>query len=137
MEGIARETIWAPWEPGFLAIILYAFMIFLLVGILLFLAGWLGEKRPVPEKSRPFESGIIPTGSARVLFPISFYLVAAFFLIFDVEGMFIVSWAIAVKALGWHGFLQITFFILILLVSLFYIWKKGGLEWGPARSSRR
>ena len=134
MEAIVRETIWSPWEPGLFAMVLYAFMIFLLVGILLFLATWLGEKRPFPEKSRPYESGIIPTGSARFLFPISFYLVAAFFLIFDVEGMYIFSWAIAVEALGWQGLLQITFFIAILLVGLVYIWKKGGLDWGPKTS---
>ena len=56
---------------------------------------------------------------------------AAFFLIFDVEAVYIFSWAIAAELLGWAGWLQISFFIIVLLISLFYLWKKGGLEWGP------
>jgi NADH-quinone oxidoreductase subunit A len=99
---------------------------------LLFLSAWLGEKRPDPEKRRPYECGIIPTGTARLRYPVPFYLVAVFFLIFDVEGAFIFSWAIAFELLGWRGWLQITFFIVVLLLGLFYIWRKGGLEWGPA-----
>jgi NADH-quinone oxidoreductase subunit A len=101
------------------------------VGVLLFLSSWLGEKKMEPEKLKPFESGIFPTGSARFPYPVPFYLVATFFLIFDVEAVYIFSWAIAVEPLGWPGWLQISFFIIVLLISLFYIWKKGGLEWGP------
>lgn len=139
MEAIAQETIWSPWKPGFLPLIVYAFMVLVLAGLLLFLAAWLGKKNPNPEKSRPFESGMIPTGSARTRYPIPFYLVAAFFLIFDVEAVFILSWAVAADPLGWEGWLQITFFIVILLISLFYLWEKGGLEWGPTapRGSNR
>jgi NADH-quinone oxidoreductase subunit A len=97
----------------------------------LFLASWLGEKKPNPEKLRPYECGIIPTDTARFPYPVAFYLIAAFFLIFDVEAAFIFSWAVAFHGLGWAGWLQICFFIIVLLISLFYIWKKGGLEWGP------
>ena len=131
MEPLAIERIWSPWEPGFLSLFVYALLIFVLVGVLLFLAGWLGEKRTNPEKQTPFECGILPTGGARFRYPVPFYLVAVFFLIFDVEAIYILSWAIAVESLGWSGWLQISFFIIVLLISLFYIWKKGGLEWGP------
>ncbi len=114
-------------------------MVFFLVAILLFISGWMGERKLDVEKLKPYESGITPTGSARFRYPIPFYLIAAFFLIFDVEAIYIFSWAIAADPLGWAGWLQITFFILVLLISLFYIWEKGGLEWGPAtpKSSNR
>jgi NADH-quinone oxidoreductase subunit A len=61
--------------------------------------------------------------------PVPFYLVAIFFLIFDVEAAFIFAWAIAFRELGWAGWLEISLFIIILMLSLFYIWKKGGLDW--------
>ena len=122
----------SPWEPGILALGVFSLMAAFLVIALLFIAGWLGEKKPNPEKLRPYECGIIPTGTARFRYPIAFYLIAAFFLIFDVEAAYIFSWAIAFDRLGWSGWLQISFFIVILLISLFYIWKKGGLEWGPS-----
>ena len=64
-------------------------------------------------------------------YPVPFYLVAIFFLLFDVEGAFIFSWAVAWEQLGWEGWLQISFFIILLLLGLAYIWNKGGLAWGP------
>ena len=119
------------WEPGAFSLIVYAIMVFLLMGVILFFTSWLGEKKKTIEKSRPYECGIIPTGSARLRYPVPFYLVAVFFLIFDLEGAFIFAWAIAYDELGWSGWLRISFFILWLLLGLFYLWKKGGLEWGP------
>ena len=116
-------------EWGILSLIIYASMVFALIGILLFLTSWLGEKKKNPEKERPYECGIIPTGSAWFRYPVPFYLVAAFFLIFDVEAAFIFSWAVAFDDLGWTGWLRITFFIVVLLLGLFYVWKKGGLDW--------
>lgn len=109
----------------------YTFMVLVLMGVILFLTAWLGEKKATPEKLRPYECGIIPTGPARLRYPVPFYLVATFFLIFDVEAAFIFTWGIAFRPLGWAGWLQISFFIMVLLVSLFYLWKKGGLDWGP------
>jgi NADH-quinone oxidoreductase subunit A len=109
-------------------------MILALVAALLFIASWLGEKKINPDKLRPYESGIIPTGSARLHYPIPFFLVAVFFLIFDVEGAYIFSWAISCDRLGWSGWLQISFFIIMLLLGLVYIWRKGGLDWGPTRT---
>ncbi len=131
MESLPDIKNLPPWEPGILALAMFAFMTLALVIALLLLSSWLGEKKPNPEKLRPYECGIIPTGTARFPYPVAFYLIAAFFLIFDVEAAYIFSWAIAFDRLGWSGWLQISFFIVILLISLFYIWKKGGLEWGP------
>ena len=121
----------SPWKPGPFSLGIYSVLVLGLVALLLFLAAWVGERKRNPEKARPFESGVIPTGAAMRPYPVPFYLIAAFFLIFDVEAVFIYSWAIAFDRLGWAGWLQITFFILVLLVSLIYLWKKGGFEWGP------
>jgi NADH-quinone oxidoreductase subunit A len=109
----------------------FSAMIFALIAFFLFISWWLGEKKPNPEKLRAYESGIIPTGTARLRYPVPFYLVAIFFLIFDVEGAYIFSWAVACRELGWSGWFQISFFIIMLILGLVYIWKKGGLEWGP------
>ena len=134
--AFSAELTASPWEPGLLSLLVYAFLVIGLVSILLFLAGWLGEKKKGPEKLRPFESGVIPTGTARFQYPVPFYLIATFFLIFDAEAIFIFSWAVAFHRLGWSGWLQISFFIIVLLISLLYIWKKGGLEWGPTVRKR-
>ena len=111
-------------------------MVCMVIGVLLFISGRVGEKKGGPEKLRAYESGIIPTGSARLRYPVPFFLVAIFFLIFDVEGAFIFTWAIAWEPLGWSGWLQITFFIAMLVLGLVYIWRKQGLQWGPERTGR-
>jgi NADH-quinone oxidoreductase subunit A len=131
MQAITSSGVLAPWEPGIFSLVIYVALILVFVASQLVLAIWLGEKKKTVEKLRPYESGIIPTGSARLHYPVPFYLVAIFFLIFDVEGAFIFAWAIAHGALGWSGWIQISFFIAVLLLGLFYIWRKGGLDWGP------
>jgi NADH-quinone oxidoreductase subunit A len=129
MQPISMSHAFSPWTPGVLSLVLYAGAVLVAIAVLLFLVAWLGEKKQRPEKQRPYECGIIPTGSAWFRYPVPFYLVATFFLIFDVEAAFIFSWAVAFDELGWTGWLRITFFIVVLLLSLFYIWKKGGLDW--------
>jgi NADH-quinone oxidoreductase subunit A len=127
----------SPWIPELLSYALFVFIVAGLLTLLLFLTGWLGEKKTGPEKNRPYECGIIPTGWARFRYPVPFYMVAVFFLIFDVEAAFVFSWALAMEDLSWRGWLQITYFIIVLLLSLFYIWSKGGLNWRPTAISRR
>jgi len=122
----------SPWVPGIFSLCVFAAMVVLLIAVLLLLSSWLGEKKAGTEKARAYESGIIPTGNARLRYPVPFFMVAIFFLIFDVEGAFIFTWAIAWEDLGWSGWLQITFFIAILILGLVYIWRKGGLDWGPS-----
>lgn len=120
----------AAWSPDVLSLAVYALLVGVLVALLLFLASWLGQRSPGGEKARPYECGVVPTGSARLRFPVPFYLVAVFFLLFDVEGAFIFAWGIAFERLGWQGWFQITFFIAVLILGLGYVWRKGGLEWG-------
>ena len=130
MQPISPATL-SPWAPGLLSLALYVAIVVGLLAILLVLTRWLGEQKTDPEKSRPYECGVIPTGGARFRYPVPFYLVAVFFLIFDVETALIFAWAVAIEDLSWLGWLQISFFIIILLVSLIYLWLKGGLDWRP------
>lgn len=119
----------SPLAPGSYNLVLYTILVLLCIALLLFLAGRLGERNQGTEKDRAYECGIIPKDSNRHPIPVPFYLIALFFLVFDIESAFIFSWAIALRTLGWLGWLQITFFIAVLLASLIYIWAKGGLEW--------
>ncbi len=111
---------------------LYTGMVVFLVLLLMFVAYRFGRKTQNKVKGQPFESGIEPTGQARLHEPVPFYLVAIFFTIFDVETLFIVSWAVAYDQLGWAGFAQMAVFIGVLFVALIYLWKVGALNWGPS-----
>ena len=126
----------SPWHPGIFSLVVYTLMVLAVVALLLFFSRWLGRRNPSAEKQRAYESGIIPTGPARLRYPVPFFMVAIFFLIFDVEGAFIFSWAVAARELGWTGWLQMGFFIFVLIAGLAYIWANGGLEWGPSRSKK-
>ncbi|GAB6905045.1 NADH-quinone oxidoreductase subunit A [Desulfosarcina cetonica] len=130
MQPVDMHGLLSPWQPGMFSLILYGVVVIGLTGVLLFLSHWLGDHRPDPEKLRVYESGIIPTGEARLRYPVPFFMVAIFFLLFDVEGAYIFSWAVAGRPLGWLGWFQIQYFILVLLAGLAYVWLKGGLEWG-------
>lgn len=136
MQPFAGEALLSPWTPGIFSLVFYTLVVLSIIAAILFMCSRLGEKKPTLEKLRPYECGIIPTGSARLKYPIPFYLIAIFFLIFDVEAAFIFSWAVACKNLGWAGWLQISYFIFVLLIGLVYIWKKGGLDWGPDSSKK-
>jgi NADH-quinone oxidoreductase subunit A len=131
VQPIDAHALLSPWQPGIFSLTLYAVVVIALSIALLFLSRWLGQALPNKEKLRVYESGIIPTGQARLRYPVPFFMVAIFLLIFDVEGAYIFSWAVASRPLGWTGWLQIEFFIGVLIAGLVYIWVKGGLEWGP------
>jgi NADH-quinone oxidoreductase subunit A len=136
MQPVSGSALLSPWTPGIFSLSLYTIIVLVIIAALLFICSWLGEKKQTPEKQRPYECGIIPTGTARLKYPIPFYLIAIFFLIFDVEAAFIFSWAVACENLGWAGWLQMSYFIFVLLIGLVYIWKKGGLDWGPESSEK-
>jgi len=122
--------------PEYFSLVVYTLATFLLIGGLLFAAWWLGVKTTNPAKEIPYESGMIPTGSARVPLFIPFYLLAIFFIVFDVEAAFIFTWAVVWDQLGLGGLLHISFFIIALILGLAWIWLRGGLEWGPSRTRR-
>jgi NADH-quinone oxidoreductase subunit A len=117
----------------------YTFIAVALIVGLLLAARYLGSGHDAMDKRIPYESGALPTGSARHASQVPFYLIAIFFIVFDVEGAFILTWATAWDVLGISGLVYITVFIVVLLLGLVWLWIKGGLEWGPSamRSGKR
>ena len=123
-------------HPSFYHLLIYTVIAVALIGVLLLAAWWLGAKRMSVGKDVPYESGVVPEGSARLAWPVPFYLVAIFFIIFDVEAAFIFAWAVAWEPLGLAGLVQITIFVVILAAGLAWLWIKGGLDWGPSASRK-
>ncbi len=120
----------------------WAFAVFLLgaiglCGLMLMGAFYLGGRARARAKNVPYESGIDPVGSARMRLSAKFYLVAMFFVIFDVEALYLYAWSISLRESGWVGFIEATIFVLMLLVGLVYLVRIGALDWAPARSNRR
>ena len=106
----------------------------LVIGLLVFMLAFsyiLGQRHKERATEVPYESGVSSTGTARIRFDIKFYLVAMFFVIFDVEAVFIFAWAIALREAGWMGYIEILIFIGVLLAALVYLWRLGALDWGP------
>src|SRR6266576_6546799 len=108
---------------------------FALISVLL--SSVLGPRRPSPEQSAPYECGMPPVGDARERQSVKFYLVAMIFLLFDIEVAFLYPWAMALRQLGWPGFVQVVLFMFLLLAGYVYVWRKGALDWGAdgSRSS--
>ena len=90
----------------------------------------LGPSKPSPEKSAPYECGMPAVGDARERQSVKFYLVAMIFLLFDIEVAFLYPWAMALRDLGWNGFVQVLLFMALLLAGYVYVWRKGALDWG-------
>ncbi len=88
-----------------------------------------GPKKPSVAKSMPYESGMNPYGEGTRRMPIRFYIIAVLFILFDIEVVFFLPWAITFRQLGWFGLVEMLIFIVILLVGYVYAWKKGALEW--------
>ncbi|NJC96345.1 MAG: NADH-quinone oxidoreductase subunit A [Anaerolineales bacterium] len=88
-----------------------------------------GPKKESAVKSMPYESGMTPYGEGTRRMPVRFYLVAVLFILFDIEVVFFLPWAITFRQLGLFGLIEMVIFIAILLVGYFYAWKKGALEW--------
>ncbi|AKC31990.1 NADH-quinone oxidoreductase subunit A [Candidatus Pantoea carbekii] len=102
--------------------------------IFMLIAGWLlGGRATGRYKNTPFESGIKSLGDTHIRFSAKFYLVAMFFVIFDVETLFLYAWAISIREIGWTGFFEGLIFILVLLASLVYLVRIGALNWTPVR----
>ena len=85
--------------------------------------------RPTSAKSAPYESGMIPLGDTRERFSVKFYMVAILFIVFDIETVFLIPWAVQFRQLGLFGYIEMLIFIAVLLVGFIYIWKKGALQW--------
>lgn len=90
---------------------------------------YVSPRRSTPQKDMPYESGMIPLGDTRSRFSVKFYMVAISFIVFDLETIFLIPWAVEARELGWGSFVAVMMFVVVLAVGLLYEWKKGGLEW--------
>lgn len=124
MDSLERtELLWP--------ILVYGAIVLSLVCVMLGLSFVLGQRHDERATGEPYEGGIVSAGSARLRFSSQFYLIAMLFVIFDVETIFIVSWAIAFDELGWYGYMGVLVFIILLFVVLIYEWRNGALDFGP------
>lgn len=120
---------------NFWPLVVYTILVGLLVMAMLSMSFVLGERHHDRATGSPYESGILSEGSARVRFSAKFYLIAMFFVIFDLEAVFLFAWAVAVRETGWAGYAEALLFILVLLATLAYLWRVGALDW--RQGSRR
>ncbi len=108
------------------------FIVVLIIPVaMLLLSAVLGQRHNEHATGSPYESGILSEGSANVRFSVKFFLIAMFFVIFDLEAVFIFSWAVAAREVGWAGYLELVTFVVILVATLVYLWRLGALDWGP------
>jgi NADH-quinone oxidoreductase subunit A len=110
--------------------LLIVLIVALIIGSIAVALGHLfGPHRPTQRKSAPYESGMVPYGDATRRISVRYYLVAVLFILFDVETVFLLSWAVVFRDLGTAGMVGMLVFIGILVVGFVYAWKKGALEW--------
>jgi NADH-quinone oxidoreductase subunit A len=110
--------------------LLIIFILATVLGFLVVIIGAVfGPKRPTARKSAPYESGMIPYGPAQRRISVRYYLVAVLFILFDVETIFFLPWAVVFRKLGLFGLIEMFIFIGVLVVGYIYAWKKGALEW--------
>jgi NADH-quinone oxidoreductase subunit A len=112
----------------------FGFVVFL-VSTVLIVSYLLGPRHSEPATGEPYEGGIVSEGSARGRVSVKYYLIAVFFVVFDLETVFLFAWAGAVRELGWTGYCEVLAFVAVLFATLLYLWKIGALDW--TRKPRR
>lgn len=115
----------AEYLPILVLIALATALAFLVVAI----GHLVGPRRPTPRKGEPYESGMRPIGPGRRRVPVHFYLIAVLFILFDIEIVFMLPWAVILDRLGTFALVEMGVFVLVLVVGFVYAWKKGALEW--------
>jgi NADH-quinone oxidoreductase subunit A len=127
MQAASSAPVWP--------LLVYCGGVFALIAAMMGISHLLGQRHASKATIEPFESGIVGVGDARLRFPAKFYLVAMFFVIFDLETVYIFAWAIAFRDVGWSGYAEMLVFVAVLLAALIYLWRLGALDWGPRRKS--
>ncbi len=112
----------------------FPILLFILIGLLvgiapIVLGSLLGPHRPSVAKQSPYECGFVPFSDARQPFDVKYYLIAIFFIIFDLEIAFLFPWAVVLRKLSVAGFIAMAIFLGILVIGFIYEWRKGALEW--------
>lgn len=121
----------ATFSPDYWSLAVFILGVVGMCAFMLLVPVWLGGRNWGRAKGEPFESGVVSQGSARLRFSAKFYLVAMFFVIFDVEALFLYAWAVSAKESGWLGLIEVTVFVVMLLAGLVYLWRLGALQWAP------
>lgn len=121
------ETLWP--------LVIYGAAVLVVVGAMLGGSYLLGQK--ARDRGEPFESGVVPVGSSQLHYSVPFYLIAIFFVIFDLEAIFLFAWAIAFRESGWAGYIEVLIFISVLVVALVYLWRIGALDWRTRRQKQQ
>ncbi len=111
---------------------IYFAAVLFIVASMLVVSYLLGQRHHEHATGTPYESGIVSQGSARVRLSVQYYLVAMFFVIFDLEAVFLFAWAVVGREMGWAGYVEIVVFIVVLLAALVYLWRLGALDWSRA-----
>ena len=115
---------------------LFAVLVLVVAALILTLSWLLGERQSHGSEAEPYESGIKPAGPLPRRLSVEFYQIALFFVIFDLEAVFIFAWAVNARKLGWLGYLELLVFVLLLFAGLVYLWRVGALDWGAAGRRR-
>jgi NADH-quinone oxidoreductase subunit A len=115
-------------------LVLYFVLVVLLVASMIGASALLGERHHERATDAPYEGGIVSEGSARVRLSARFYLIAMFFVIFDLESVFLFAWAVAARELGWVAYTEALIFTLVLVAALVYLWRVGALDWSPGQT---
>ncbi len=118
-------------------IAIYMFAAMAVVAAILILSHILGQRRNARATSEPYESGMLTTGSARMHTLANYFPVAMFFVVFDLEVVFLIAWALVAKQLGWRGYIGMAIFVGLLLLVLMYLVRQGALEWDTRQETRR
>lgn len=108
-----------------------------LVALVLAASHFLGERHSERATGDAFESGIVPVHRARLKMRAQFFIVAMLFVIFDVEAVYVLAWAVVAREAGWLGYIELTIFIGVLLATLAYLWRRGALDWSPRAPARQ
>lgn len=128
-EAMPTQAFAELWPLG-----VYFLCVIALVGLMLGVSWLLSQKSPNPgssDRNQPYESGIVSLGFGRFRMAAHFYVVAMLFVLFDLEVVYIIAWAIAWDSVGWAGYWGLLVFVGILTVGLAYEWRMGALDWHP------
>ena len=117
--------------------LVYAVLAVVIAASMIGLAAVLGQRHRDLTTDTRYESGLPSAGPLPQRFSIEYYLIAVFFVVFDLEAVFIFAWAIGLRESGWHGYAEALTFIVLLLAGLVYLWRLGALDWGTSSRLRR
>jgi NADH-quinone oxidoreductase subunit A len=117
--------------------LVYAVLAVVLPAVIIGVSAVLGERHHELTTGTRYESGLPPAGPLPQRFSIEFYQIAVFFVVFDLEAVFIFAWAVGLRESGWRGYAEALVFIVLLLAGLVYLWRLGALDWGTSSRLRR